>query len=98
MLVLDEEIRIPEGNVRRTTESGRETAPRPPVAVEWPAQQEHIMAKPVRQLAYAFLTLPYSTQMRIANQLGLLEDEDVGLDCATLFERTFERATARQCL
>ena len=98
ILPLDEEVRIPEGNGCTTIERVKEPAPRTPVEAEEPAQQERIMVKPVRQLAYAFLTLPYSTQMRIANQLGLLEDEDAGLDCATLFERAFERARARQCL
>ena len=50
------------------------------------------MVNPVRQLAYAFLTLPFSTQMRIADQLSLLEDDDAGLDCADLFERVYQRA------
>ena len=98
MLLLDEEIRIPEGNGGTTIRKGIKTTPRMPVEADEPTKQERTMVNPVRQLAYAFLTLPYSTQMRIANQLRLLEDEDVGLDCATLFERAFERARARQCL
>ena len=55
-------------------------------------EQEQDMVNPVRQLAYAFLTLPFSTQVRIADQLSLLEDEDAGLDCAALFERVYQRA------
>ena len=55
-------------------------------------EQEQDMVNPVRQLAYAFLTLPFSTQMRIAHQLSLLEDDDAGLDCADLFERVYQRA------
>ena len=61
-------------------------------------EREHIMANPVRQLVYAFLTLPYSSQIRIADQLSLLLDEDAGLDCAALFERIYERAHARNSL
>ena len=58
-------------------------------------QQVTNMADPVRQLAYAFLTLPYSTQLRIANKLFLLEDADAGLDCAGLFEHIYQRARDR---
>ena len=61
-------------------------------------QQETNMANPVRQLAYAFLTLPYSTQLRIANTLALLEDGDAGLDCAALFERIYDRARNQNSL
>lgn len=50
------------------------------------------MADPVKQLVYGFLTLPYSSQIRIANQLELLLDEDAGLDSANLFERMYARA------
>ena len=55
-------------------------------------EQEQDMANPVRQLAYAFLTLPFSTQIRIADRLSLLEDDDAGLDCADLFERIYQRS------
>ena len=55
-------------------------------------EKEQDMVNPVRQLAYAFLTLPFSTQIRIADQLSLLEDDDAGLDCADLFERVYQRA------
>lgn len=68
------------------------------VDAEKDTEQEHIMANPVRQLVYAFLTLPYSSQIRIADQLSLLLDEDAGLDCAALFERIYERAHARNSL
>ena len=61
-------------------------------------QQETKMANPVRQLAYAFLTLPYSTQLRIANTLSLLEDRDAGLDCAALFQRVYDRARNQNSL
>ena len=56
------------------------------------------MANPVRQLAYAFLTLPYTTQLRIVATLSLLEDPDAGLDCAALFERIYDRARDRNRL
>ena len=98
VLFLDEEIRLPEGNGEPTISKKANAAPQVPVEDDDSINQERTMVNPVRQLAYAFLTLPYSTQMRIANQLALLEDDDVGLDCATLFERVYERARARRCL
>ena len=62
------------------------------------AEQETNMANPIRQLAYAFLTLPYSAQLRIVNTLSLLEDADAGLDCAALFERIYDRARHQNSL
>ena len=98
MLPLDEEIRIPKGNGGTTITKEMETAPRILADTGRSGKRERTMVNPVRQLAYAFLTLPYTTQMRIANQLELLEEEDVGLDCATLFKRVFERAQSQQGL
>ena len=98
ILPLDDEIRIHEGIADPTTNRKMNTAPQVPVEGNQLGKQERTMVNPVRQLAYAFLTLPFSSQMRIANQLGLLKDEDAGLDCATLFERVFERAKARRSL
>ena len=59
---------------------------------------EYSVVNPARQLVYAFLTLPYSSQMRIADQLSLLMDEDAGLDSATLFERIYRRARVQNSL
>ena len=49
-------------------------------------------------LRYNPLTLPYSTQIRIADRLSLLSDEDAGLDSAALFERIHQRALEKGCL
>ncbi|MCG7873097.1 MAG: metallophosphoesterase [Candidatus Thiodiazotropha lotti] len=59
---------------------------------------EYSMSNPVKQLVYGFLTLPYSKQIRIANRLSLLADEDAGLTSASLFKRIFERAREQACL
>ena len=65
---------------------------------EGPIEGNANMVSPIRQLVYAFLTLPYSSQVRIANRLSLLTDEDAGVDCATLFERLYQRAATQNAL
>ncbi len=50
------------------------------------------MNDPSKQLVYAFLTLPYPTQLRIANNLELLSDSDSGLASNALFEQIVVRA------
>jgi len=51
-----------------------------------------------RRLTYRFLLLPYHQQIKIAQDLGLLVDEDKGLADAELFARYFERAHDRNRL
>jgi predicted phosphodiesterase len=53
---------------------------------------------PTRRLTYRFLTLPYHERMEIAHSLGLLQDEDKGLQDAELFKRFFRRAREREKL
>ena len=50
------------------------------------------MTDPAKQLVYAYLTLPYTLQMRIADKLSLLSDDDAGLANDELFEQVFMRA------
>lgn len=98
-LMLDDAVRVnhpsPNATVVAETIVG---GPRALVATHENNERERDMPNATRQLAYFFLTLPYSTQMRIANALTLLEDDDAGLDCATLFERVYQRARARDGL
>ena len=76
------------------SEQRGEYGPEVPADATQHTELEYSMTNPVRQLVYAFLTLPYSSQMRIADQLSLLKDEDAGLDSAALFERIYQRAHA----
>jgi GTPase-associated adaptor domain len=48
-----------------------------------------------RRLAYRFMALPYHRRVEVAQQLGLLQDEDQGLRDADLFRRFFRRAAER---
>ena len=98
MLPLDQEIRIHDKINDGLVMEGVLTVTEAFADANAQTEQERNMVDPVRQLAYAFLTLPYSTQIRIANQLSLLEDDDAGLDSATLFERIYERAKGQGCL
>ena len=97
-LSLDAEISLGAVNPADATEALGTVAAREPAGTNIGMEQARNTVNPVRQLAYAFLTLPYSTQMRLASQLSLLEDEDAGVDCATLFERVYRRAKARNDL
>jgi 3',5'-cyclic AMP phosphodiesterase CpdA len=45
-----------------------------------------------RRLTYRFMNLPYHMRLKIAQDLGLLRDEDEGVDDALLFPRLFDRA------
>ena len=97
-LMLDKAICLRNVTHGRSPNDGGTAAAAPFPNAADDTQQESDMANPVRQLAYAFLTLPYSAQLRIANTLSLLEDADAGLDCAALFERIYERASDHNCL
>jgi hypothetical protein len=79
--------------------------PQPPQTSETPqtstasipdsASQTQSVESPLRRerrLTFRFLTLPYSRQIEIANALGLLSDEDKGIEDDELFRRLFERA------
>jgi hypothetical protein len=45
-----------------------------------------------RRITYRFYTLPYNVRLRVAQQLGLVKDEDRDVPDAKLFERYFKRA------
>lgn len=53
---------------------------------------------PKRHLLYRYLDLPYLVQMRVAGDLGLLDESDRGLDEPTIFQRAYQRATERGVL
>ena len=95
LLPLDDEISISTSNYNGFPNNPYAVVSAEPDDSDARTEQEQDMANPVRQLAYAFLTLPFSTQVRIANQLSLLKDDDAGLDCAALFERVYQRAHDR---
>lgn len=97
-LTLDKAVAICNGPYEQSDSETRRRRLTVLNAPEVEPEQEHNMANPVRQLAYGFLTLPYSTQIRIASRLSLLTDEDAGQDSATLFERLYQRARERQTL
>lgn len=53
------------------------------------------MFSPPRRLVYHFLDLPQHVQMEIAQAVGLLQDDDKGLQDDKLFRSLFRRATDR---
>lgn len=64
-------------------------------AVDAEAQSEVPEANvmdPARRLTYRFLTLPYHDRIKIAQTLGLIKDDDKGLEDAELFKHFFRRA------
>ena len=48
--------------------------------------------RPGRKLTYKFMDLPHHTKLKIAQNLGLIRDEDEGLRDAELYKRYFDRA------
>ena len=94
VLLIDQAISIDEVPPEVKGVAGREAT----VEAEETIERNANMVSPIRQLVYAFLTLPYSSQIRIADRLSLLTDQDAGVDCATLFERVYQRAEAQNAL
>jgi len=45
-----------------------------------------------RRFTYRFLSLPYHTRIKIADEIGLIRKEDAGLHDIELFKRFFRRA------
>lgn len=50
---------------------------------------------PRRRLTYRFLSLPYHLRLAVAQELGLLTDEDKGVADGELFRRFLARARDR---
>lgn len=94
VLPIDPAISIDQLPLEAKEVASREAA----VDTEGSKERKDVMVSPIRQLVYAFLTLPYSSQIRIADRLSLLTDQDAGVDCATLFERLYQRAQAQNSL
>jgi predicted phosphodiesterase len=53
---------------------------------------------PARRLTYRFLSLPHHKKLKIAQDLGLIDDEDQGLRDVELYKRYFVRAQKAQRL
>ena len=54
---------------------------------------------PARRLTYRFLSLPYIARIRVAQTLGLLEEDDKKVhEDAELFKRFFRRAQEKKVL
>lgn len=52
----------------------------------------------IKKLTYDYLTLSYPKQMKIANELELLTEEDAGLEKSELFKRILARAKDKDLL
>lgn len=78
---------------------------RPPVSSEADSRElggEHarvpVAMNASRRLTYQFLSLPYQVRVQIAQELGLLEDEDRDASDLELVQRFFQRARQRKLL
>jgi hypothetical protein len=61
-------------------------------------QGELRVMSPMRELLYAFATLPYARRLVIAQGLGLIEEADSGADEIELHRAIFSRARERNRL
>lgn len=75
-----------------------ETPPAENVAPDIPSEEAMDSSQDIRKLTYNYLTLSYSKQMKIANELELLAEEDAGVEKSELFKRIVARAKEQKVL
>lgn len=73
-------------------------APKPSNTIPAPTAPEISQMNPSRRLTYRFLTLPFTRQIEVAQELGLFEASDKGLQDTELFRQFFARARKRNLL
>jgi predicted phosphodiesterase len=76
-------------------ESGEDRSPRPMDQATIRGGQQ---MDPARRLTYRFLSLPYHIRLEVAQELGLLLDEDKDTSDPELFKRFFRRASEKGVL